>query len=209
MHASAQPSWRSLEGAKRRVQSLVEDVEIVGATIGQPGLGIGPDAFVGIELGCVGRKELEMEARIAAAQLANRLSLVDRGIIEDADHVASEVTQRVTEERAHLGLADVVAVATEVEAHPAAHRADGQSRDDRQAVVPVVVGDLRCLSARRPGPPKGRDQEEPRFVDEEEMRLPARGVFFTCGQRVRFHRSMRSSSRSSARRSGFCGLNPS
>jgi hypothetical protein len=41
------------------------------------------------------------------------------------------------------------------------------------------------------------------------MRFPARCVFFTCGQRVRFQRSMRSSSRSNARRSGFCGLNPS
>jgi len=149
-----------------------------------------------------------MEARIAAAQLANRLSFVDRGVVEDGDHGASEVTQHVTEERAYLGLADVVAVATEVESHPAVHRADRQSRDDREPVVPVVVGDLRCLSARRPGPPKGRDQEESRFVDEEEMRLPARGVFFTCGQRLRFQRPMRSSSRSSARRSGFCGLNP-
>lgn len=209
MHTPAQPPWRSLEGAKRRVESLVQDVEIVRAAIGQPSFGIGPHAFVGVELGRVGWKELEMEARIAAAQIANRLSFVDRGIVEDGDHVASEVTQHVTEERAHLGLADVVAMATEVEAHPAAHWADRQSRDDRQTVVPVVVGDRRCLSARRPGPPKGRDQEEPRLVDEEEMRLPARGVFFTCGQRVRFHRSMRSSSRSSARRSGFCGLNPS
>lgn len=209
MHASSQSPWRSLEGAKRRVEPLVEDVEIIGATVGHSGLGIGPDAFVGIQFGRVGRKELDMEAWIAAAQLANRLSFVDRGVVEDGDHVASEVAQHVTEERAHLGLADVVAMAAEVESHPAAQRADRQSRDHRETVVPVVVGDLRCLSAGRPGPPKGRDQEEPRFVDEEEMRFPARGVFFTCGQRVRFHRAMRSSSRSSARRSGFCGLNPS
>jgi len=178
------------------MESLVEDVEIVGATIGQPGLGIGPDAFVGVEFGRVGRKELEMEAWMAAAQPAKRLSFVDRGIVEDRDHIASEAAPRGTEECAHLGLADVVAVATEAEAHPAAHRADRQSREDREAVVPVVVGDLRSLSARRPGPPKGGDREEPRLVDEEEMRLPARGVSFTCGQRVRFQRSMRSSSRS-------------
>lgn len=209
MYASAQPPWRSLEGAKCRVESLVEDFEIVGAAIGQSGLGIGPDGFVGIELGSVGRKELEMEAGIAAAQLANRLPFVDRGIVEDGDHVASEVTQHVSEERAHLGLANVVAMATEVETHPAVHRADRQARDDREAVVPVVEGDPRSLSARGPGPPKGRDQEKPRFVDEDEVRLPACGVFFTAGQRTRFQRAMRSSSRSSARRSGFCGLKPS
>lgn len=209
MHAAAKPRRRALEGMKRRIEPLVEGIQIIGPTIREAGLGIRPDAFVRIELGRVGRKKLEVETRVAAAQFANRRALVDRSIVEDGNHVASQMTQHVTEEVAHLGLADVVAVAAEVESHPTADRADRQSRDHRETIVPVVVGNLRGLSAGRPGPPKVRNQEEPRFVDEDEVRLPALGVFFTCGQRVRFQRSMRSSSRSSARRSGFCGLSPS
>ena len=104
---------------------------------------------------------------------------------------------------------DVVAMAAEVKSYPPADSGHRQPGDDGEAIVAIPVRDPRCLSARSPGPPKRRDQEEPRLVETDEVRLPARCVFFTWGQRVRFQRSMRSSSRSSARRSGFWGLKPS
>jgi len=150
-----------------------------------------------------------MEPREAAAQLPDRFALVDRSIVEEHDHVAPQVAQQMAEEVADVGVADVVAMATEVKSYPPADSAHRESGDDGEAIVAVPVRDPRCLSARSPGPPKRRDQEEPRLVEEDEVRLPARCVFFTWGQRVRFQRSMRSSSRSSARRSGFWGLRPS
>ena len=150
-----------------------------------------------------------MEPREAAAQLPDRFALVDRSIVEEHDHVAPQVAQQMAEEVADVGVADVVAMATEVKSYPPAHGTDRQSRDDRETIVPVAMVDPRRLSPRRPRPPKRWNQEEPRLVDEDDVRPLARCVFFTCGQRVRFQRSMRSSSRSSARRSGFWGLRPS
>ena len=150
-----------------------------------------------------------MWPRVAATQLPNRFAFVDRGIVEDRDHVAPQVTQQVSEEDADVGVADVVAMATEVKSHPPAHGADREPGADGQTIVAVAVVDPGGLSARSPGPPKRWNQEEPRLVDEDEVRLPARCVFFTCGQRVCFQPAMRSSSRSSARRSGFWGLRPS
>ena len=209
MDASTKSAGRLLQGAERGVQSPVEGIQIVGPTVGQTGLGIGPHGFVWIQLWRVGRKELEVEPRVAATQLPNRFALVDRSIVEERDHVAPQVVQQVAEEVADVGLADIVAMATEVKSHSPAHGADREPGNDGQTIVAVAVVDPGRLSARSPGPPKRRNQEEPRLVDEDQVRTPARCVFFTCGQRVRFQRSMRSSSRSSARRSGFWGLRPS
>ena len=94
MDASAQPAGRLFQRAKCGVQAPVEGIEIVGSTIGQAGLGIRPHAFIGIEFGSVGWEKLQVEPRVAAAQLPNRFAFVDRGIVEEHDHVASQVAQQ-------------------------------------------------------------------------------------------------------------------
>ena len=154
MDASTKSARRSLQGAKRGVESAVEGVQIVGPSIGQAGLGVRPHAFVGIQLRGVGREKLEMEPREAAEQRSDRFALVDRGIVEDHDHVPSQVAQQMAEEIADVGVADVVAMATEVKSYPPAHGTDRQSRDDRETVVPVAMVDPGRLSPRRPRPPK-------------------------------------------------------
>ena len=209
MHASTKSARAVLEAVEGGVEATVEGIEIIGATIGEAGLGICPHDLVWIELRSVGRKELEVETWVTATQRPDRLALVDRGVVQKDDQVAAQMAQEMAEEVADVALANVVAVAAEVKAYMPAHGADRDAGDDREAIVPVAVVDAGRLPTRCPGPPQGWDQEETRFVDEDEVRLPARCVFFTCTQRVRFQRSMRPSSRSSARRSGFCGLRPS
>lgn len=209
MHATAEARRGALEPVERGVEPTGESDQVIGSPVGEACLGIGPHAFVRIQLGRVGRQELQVEPGEAAAEFANRRPLVNRSVVQEHDDVAPQVAQQVAEEGADVGLADVVAVAAEVEPQAAAHGADRNPGDDREAIVSVAVMDAGRLAARGPGPPQGRNQEEARFVDEDEVRLPARCVFFTCGQRFRFHRSIRAPSRSSARRSGFWGLSPS
>lgn len=198
-----------LEAVQGGVEATVEGVEIVGATVGQASLGVRPHGLVRIELGGIGREELLVETRVTAAQLPDRLALVNRSVVHKHDQVAAQVAQEIAEEGTDVGLLDVVAMAAEVESYALANGTDRDGGDDGEAIVSVAVVDARGLATGRPGPPQGGDQEEARFVGEDEVRPPARCIFFTCGQCVRFQRSMRSSSRSSARRSGFCGLRPS
>jgi len=205
VNPATKPARRLLHGAKRGVQPPVEGIQIVGPTIGQTGLGIGPHAFVWIELRRVGREGLEVEPRVAATQLPNRFALVDRGIVEDRDDLASQVSQQVAEEVADVGVADIVAMATEVESHPPAPGADREPGDDGQTIVAVAVVDPGVCPQ---GAQVRRSVGIRRNPDSSTKTRCARqrvALFSTCGQRVRFQRAMCSSSRSSARRSGFSG----
>lgn len=177
--------------------------EVVGSAVGEPLLRLRPHALIGIELRGIGREELEVQARAAAAQAVERLALVDVVVVPKDDDLAAQVTEHVPHECHDFGALDVLAVPAEVEANAVTHRAQRDARDHRDPVVAIVMRDPGRVTARRPGLAHGGDQPEPRLVDEDEVGAQPPGFFLTCGQRVRFQRSMRASSRSSARRSGF------
>ncbi len=149
-----------------------------------------------------------MEPSETAAQLSDRSAAVDGGVVPDDDDVATQVTEQVAQELAHAVAVDVAAMESVVEAHAVPHGADRQAADDRDPVATVAVPHDRRLSFRRPGPHQRGDQLEAALVREDDVGTQPRGVFFTSGQVSRLHRSMASSSRSSARRSGFWQLQP-
>lgn len=191
------------------VEVSVEFVDGVRPTVGEAALGQTPHAFVGIEFGRVGRKGDQVQARETPAQLSDGDATVDRGVVPDDDDVTAQMPEQVTQE-VRDGLAINVAVMELiVESHTSPDRADRDAADDRDPVATVAVSDHRRLSSRRPGPEQRRDQLEAALVCEDDVGTQPRGVFFTSGQVSRLHRSMASSSRSSARRSGFWGLHPS
>ena len=177
--------------------------EVVGPTVGQTPFGVGPDGFVGVELRGVGRKVFEMQSGKLAADFPNRFSFVNAGVVPDDEDVPAKVAQQVPEEFADLVVANVLCVALEVQADAPTPGSNREARDHRDAIMPVVMMNEGRLSARSPGLSHRGNQEEARLVDEDDVGTQPRSVFFTRGQFVRFQRSMTSSFRSSARRSGF------
>src|SRR5208337_1394103 len=103
---------------------------------------------------------------------------------------------------------DVVLVELAVQCTMEMLRTDGNTRNSRDPIMTIPMEDDRGLSHRTPGLVDRGNQEEARFVDEDEMGCQPCGVFFTRGQTDRFHSSMAASSRSRARRSGFWWLQP-
>ncbi|MEX1257178.1 MAG: hypothetical protein WEG36_06135 [Gemmatimonadota bacterium] len=99
------------------VQMSVELVDAVGPAVGEGRLGKAPDAFVGIELGGVGRQRDQVQATVASAQLSHGGSSMDGGVVPDDDDVAAQVTEQVTQEIAHAVAVDVVAMEAVVESH--------------------------------------------------------------------------------------------
>lgn len=114
----------------------------------------------------------------------------------------------MTQENLHLFTLDVVLIQQAIEGTMQALGADGNTGDRRDSLVPVAVTHHRSLAHRAPRLPNGGDQEEPGFVDKDDVGRQPRGVFFTAGHTVDFHSAMAASLRSTARRSGFWWLQP-
>jgi len=201
--ASPKAALRSLDVSQRATKVAMHHGEVVRATVGEAPFRVGPDGFVGIELRGVGRKQLEMEPRELAADFSDPFSLVDAGVVPDHDYVPAEVAQQVPEEFADLAVPDVRDVALEVQADAPTPGCKGDARDHGDAIMSVAMMNDGRLTARSPGLSHRGDQEEARLVDEDDVGTQPCSVFFTLGQVRRFQRSMASSFRSSARRSGF------
>ncbi len=203
MDASAKAALGPFDISERAAKVTTHHGDVVGATVGETPFGVGPDGFVGVELRGVGRKEFEMEPREAAAEFPNAFSFVNAGVVPDHDDVPAEVAQQVPEESADLAVPDVRLVAPEVQADAPTPGSKGEARDHGDAIMPVAMMNEGRPTARSPGLSHRGDQEEARLVDEDDVGTQPRSVFFTRGQSLRFQRSMASSSRSKARRSGF------
>ena len=186
----------------------MSSADVLGPAVGQPGLEVIPDPLVGVQFRGVGWEGDQMEPGRAAEQVLDRLPTMNAAIIEQHDEVTGNLSQQGAEEGRNLVALDIVLVELAVQRTAAAPGADGDARDGRDAVVGVPVANERGLAHRPPRLPDGGDQEEARFVDEDEVGAQPRGVFFTRGQTDCFHTVMPASSRSTARRSGVLWLHP-
>ena len=128
------------------------------------------------------------------------------GVVEKHDHRAAQVAKQVAEENTNLLLPDVAEPKLIIEAEMFSLGTDGDSRDDGDSVSPIPMAQNRSLAPRGPGLDHVGDQQEPGFVDEDEVGAQPRSVFFTRGHSFCFQRWMAGSSRSTARRCGFWGL---
>ena len=176
---------------------------------GQVGLEVIPHAFVGIQLRGVRREGFQVEAGGAAEQLLYGLAAMNAAMVQQHDEVAGDLTKQRAEEGRDLVALDVVLIQLAVQRAMGALRADGDTRDGRDAVVRVPVTHDRRLPDRPPRLADRGDQEEARLVDEDEVGPQPRGVFFTRGQTACFQAAMAASLRSRARRSGVWWLQPS
>ena len=87
MDASSKAALGPLDVSKRAAKMTTHHGEIVGSTVGQTPFGVSPDSFVGVELRGVRRKVLEMQSRKSAADLPNRFSFVNAGVVPNDEDV--------------------------------------------------------------------------------------------------------------------------
>ena len=138
-----------------------------------------------------------------AEQFIQRCSFMGWGIVQKHDHRAAQVAEQMAEEDTHLLLPDVVEPKLVIEAEVLSLGTDGDARDNRDSLSPIPMAQDRGLAPRGPGLDHIGDQQEPGFIDEDEVGTQPRSVFFTRGQSFCFQRVIACSSRSRARRSGF------
>lgn len=206
--AGPKESRRPLEFLESAGDVAEEGVEVGRSAVGEAVLAVTPDPFGGIEFRGVGGKGFEVETRVAPAESADGLASMLSGLIPDHDHVAAQVTEELPQEEGDIDLSHVFDLDPKEETEATAEGAQRDARDHGELIPAVEVVQDRGLPPRGPRALDRRDEQKARFVNENQVGPQPRGVFFTRGQRYRFQRSTASSSRSTARRSGFCTLKP-
>ena len=173
-----------------------------------------PQPLDGIELGGIGGKPMDREPGAVGFEVSPRLKTAVRvEAIPKEDHAASDVAAEMLEEADDLARADGAGVKLEVDASldcPVSSGPAIRQRTDRGELFPAppAMGQDRRLAPGRPRPTDGRALREPAFVEEDDRRALACGVFFIRGQVSCTQCRMACSSRSRARVVGFCKDQP-
>ncbi len=199
-----------LDGACGPAGACGEADQIESRVVGERiGLEIGPEVFDRIELGCVGGQVLQMR-RAGRSALGDELTQMRLEAIPDQHDRAAQLALQVLEKVHHAGGVDVgVGMQAEIQRHPVAAGADAHGGDGRNFLMRArALPEYRGVSAQAPGATHERRHQQAGFVEKNQCRSQARSVFFTLGQSCSIQAWMRSSSRSTARRVGFCGEKP-
>ena len=155
---------------------------VIGPPVGQLGFGAMPHALIGIQLGGIGREVLHVQAGEGPTEVTNARPPMDATVVPEHDQRAAQVSEQVAQECADRSQADVCRVQLVGETEVSAARADRYGRDHGESVVALPEAEERRLPSRRPCLADARNQEEARFVEEDEVGTQPRGVFFTRGQ---------------------------
>ena len=163
-----------LQGAEER---FVQFIEGIRPAVGEHPFEMGPHALVGVELRRVGRESLQVQAPEAPAELTDHPAPVGASAIPEEDDVAAQSAEQMAQEPRDFGLLDVLRMKVPVEPQAPSAGAERESRDGRYPLAPVTVPEEGGLAPGRPGLARGRDQQEARFVEEDEVGAQPGGVF--------------------------------
>jgi len=206
VEAGTQMTLRSAETLQFLPDVVAEFLGGLRSSVRQSFLGLVPHAFVRVQLRGIRRKVFEVQARVLGPEFPDRVALVNGAVVPHDDYMPWEVAEKLPHEVTGLRMANVGLVDLEVKPNPVSPRANRQAGDDRDLVMFVPVRERRRVASGPPRPAHGPCQHEPRFVDEYEVGAQPRSPFFIRGHSSFFHRSISSSLRWSARRSGFWTL---
>ena len=182
------------------------DRRVVGEGIG---FEVGPQVLDRVELWGV-RGEVGEMGGAGRDALSDQLTQVRLEAIPNQYDRGAQLALQVFEEVQHARAVDVgIRVQTKIQRDPIAPRRDAHGGDGRDLAVRAgALAQQRGVAAQTPGSTHQWGHEQPRFVDKDQCGAQAGSVFFTRGQSCSIQARMRASSRSTARRVGFCGEKP-
>ena len=172
---------------------------------------IAPGVLDGIEFRGVGRQEESMQMMKAGDELRGAFGAVGVETVPNQQAGLPQFLVQVAEESNDLVAADVgLGMQAKVKSHAVAARRHGQGGDGRYLLqMSPALDQHRCPAAGLPTAANQRRHEKAAFVEENQPGVQPMGFFLRAGQVCLTQPWMASSSRSTARRAGFCGLQPS
>ncbi len=100
---------------KAGAEIAFEITDIVRPAVGERGLELGPDAFVGVEIGCISGEVYQLESGMGGNIFFHQLPPVDGTTVPEDDDMSGDVADEMAQEGKHLLLADVSGIELEVE----------------------------------------------------------------------------------------------
>ena len=174
-------------------------------------LGIAPDQFDRIEFWSVRRQQIGAHVvAVLGKPTGNGFETMGTQTVPDQSERQAQSTPQFLEEgQDRLAIVIGLGLEPKIAVYAMPVRRDDQRADDRNlAPRAATLPQPGCVAAWRPAAPTQRRHQEPGFVDEDDRRAAAAGVFFTCGHVACTQRWMAASSRSTEWRAGSWGLQP-
>ena len=106
--AAAQFLGRVSNGVDRTDDAVHQLVHVERAAVGEVSFGQRPDSLVGVEVGSVWGKVLDVQARVSAEESGQRWAVVGGGVVEQNDDRSTEVAEQFAEKSTHFFLSDIV-----------------------------------------------------------------------------------------------------
>jgi hypothetical protein len=159
---------RASNAVDRTDDGIHQFVHVERTAVGEFAFSQRPNPFVRVKVGGVGRKVLDVQARMSAEELPQTRAVVRGGVVEQNDDGTPKVAQQLPEKQTHFLLPHVVEVKEIVEAQVLSLGADRDSRDDGNLVAPSLTMMLKggaalgCPSSDYQG-----SQQEARFIGED------------------------------------------
>jgi len=170
-----------MDGAAEAVPQVGD---ISGRAIGQCALGVVPDKFVRVEFRGVSRKAMDPEPFVLVEKLTDDDAPVDRAAVPQEHDRPAQMPQEMAQETDDLHAGDVGCVETEVKSKTRARGGHGDGGDGGNSISPIAVSEDGGLADRRPGLADVRNEEEPAFVEEDEMGPKSLGFFLYSATRI-------------------------
>lgn len=175
--ATPQHTWGATGVSQACDQRSAKFSDVVGPAIGQRMPGCMPRGLDGIELRRVDRQLLQMQERILAAEVLQRLVAMDRRPVPYHKDTPAQMLEQVPEEVFDFIGGDVLGLGCEVEPQSRALGADRQAANHRDPGMVVAVANDRRLALRRPSAPERECQLEAGFVGGDDVCTLPRSVF--------------------------------
>lgn len=153
--------------------------DILGSTVGQCGLCLGPNELIRVEFRCIRWKPMHFEPWNSLQKLFDEDPPVNASAIPEEDNGAAEVPQKVSQKSNNLHAGDVGRVEAVIEAESSGRGRDGNSGDCGNSIALVAVSEDRRFSDGSPCLAGVGNEEEPALVEKSKVGATATGFFLS------------------------------
>ncbi len=168
---------RSADSSHGVSEHPVQLDQVRGRTIRQSAVGLVPDIFGRVEFRRIGREKFRMESWMGFEPLLDFPTAMDRSPIPQQDHGPPKMPDQVLKEGPNVQACEIVGAQLKIEGQPSSSGRHGQSTDRRDPVLLVEIVNERRFPFGGPGAGHVGDEQEARFIEEDQMGPKSFGVF--------------------------------